>query len=501
MLATLGVLVAAAGVDLIFSPQVAKAAQESAKTPVVREELILQGSPAQLQKAYYSLASRRLITIQSEGGKETLSGVAGAGQYDSLGRFEFSPDGLHTVFMATRNKRLFAVLDGKEVGGHENVENVDNVTLSPDGQHLAFYAWKDKQWVMVVDGKEGPPSHGLRSSSPSIFGFSPDSRRLAYVIDLGRNKFQLVVDGVPAAECRGVIRFLFSPDSQHWAATVRQGFMGRPVLVVDGQDSSFKLDASGALQFNPATKKVAVIGVESGWQGQFRQVGVHEMHLPEKHKYTFETGPGGIQLGVWGPYFSADGKHDVYAIHDSRGEDVFADGEIIFSTRTEAKFLWQKQSAMPWERLHGLVLSGDGRRLAIVASSKDRVGMSLAHMGEDTATGHWTVLAKREIEIPINAKGEVLISNLLLSPSGEHVAFEVHTKGDDFVVVDGEEGRHYESSSNLQRGAGFVEDGAKRGCHFEGEESVTCIVAKEGGLYRVTQTAPSTSPWPVPAKH
>ncbi len=497
MLATLGVLVAAAGVDSIFSqiPEAAKAAQESVKTPVVREELIIKGSPTLIQRAYYSPAGRRLIAIESHEGKEILTGSGWSGDYDHIGAVTFSTDGLHAALSATRNKRSFAVLDGKEIGDYERV---DKVTLSPDGQHLAFYARKNKQWVLVVDGNEGPLSHGLEFLSPSIFGFSPDSRRLAYVIDLGRNKFHLVVDNV-RTECRGVIEFLFSPDSQHWAATVRRGFLGRPVVLFDGQELSFKVDV-GALQFNPATGKVAVIGLEEGWHDKFVVAEVHEIHLPKNYKYTLEISAGGINFGFYGPHFSADGKHDVYAIHDSKGEDVFADGEIVFSSRTKTGRHWP--GVMAWG-LEDIALSGDGRHLAILASSKDRVGISLLQMGEDTTTGRWTVLVNREIEIPVlGGLSDVPISNLLLSPSGQHVAFEVHTKKYDFVVVDGEEGRHYESSFTLQRRVGFVEDVMeKRGCHFEAEDSVTCIVAKADGLYRITQTAPSTGPWPVPAKH
>jgi hypothetical protein len=495
MLATLGALVAAAGADSIFSqtPEAAKAAQESSRSPAVREELILQGAREQFKEVYYSRSSRRLVTIQSHGGKETLSGVAGAGEYDSIGRGEFSPDGLHIAFMAMRNKRLFVLLDGKEIGDHENVENIDELTLSPDGQRVAFYAWKDKQWVLVVDGKEGPTSRGLRDSSPSIFGFSPDSRRLAYVIDLGRNKFHLVVDNV-RTECRGVIEFLFSPDSQHWAATVRRGFLGRPVVLFDGQELSFKVDV-GALQFNPATGKVAVIGLEEGWHDKFVVAEVHAIQLPKNYKYTLEISAGGINFGFYGPYFSADGKHDVYAIHDSKGEDVFADGEIVFSTRITGLTFF-KWKVTRW-RLEGLALSGDGRHLAVVASSKDRVGISLVQMGEDPATGRWVALGRREIELP--ASDLLQVSNLLLSPAGQHLAFHVSAKKYDSLVVDGEEGPHYENVKDLATRRVFL--GLQRDCFFETEDSVTCVAAKANGMYRVTQTAPSTSPWPAPAKH
>jgi hypothetical protein len=159
-------------------------------------------------------------------------------------------------------------------------------------------------------------------------------------------------------------------------------------------------------------------------------------------------------------------------------------------------------------RLAGLALSGDGRHLAIVASSEDRMRISLLQMGEDTATGRWAVLSSREIEIhvpdavpvaQVERISAVQISNLQLSPTGQHLAFEVHAKTYDFLVIDGEQGPHHERVKDLLDKS-FIWF-AVRDCHFETEDSVTCVVAKADGLYRVTQTAPSTSPWPVPAKH
>lgn len=490
MLATLGVLVAAAGVDWIFPriPQAAKAAQGSAKTPVVREELILQGSPAQLKEAYYSLSSRRLITVQYHGGKVTLSGIAGAGEYDFIGSVKISSDGSHVMHLAGRNQRNLMVLDGKDLGDF-NPALIVLETYSPDGQHVAFYTITKAEFRIVVDGKEGPPGHGAFINELKI-AYSPDSRRLAYVVPLPKGRKMLVVDGVEVAACMAVDDFLFSPDSQHWVAALHRGFWGKLTVLYDGKDWAPDIVAVRGLTFNPANGEPAVVAL--GRRGTFNFVGVHEMHLPEKYKYSFESFRGNIQFGFWGPHFTTDGKHDVYAIHDSSGSDVFADGEIVFSTRVTGLRFFKPKVKSWW--LQGLALSGDGRHLAIVASSEDRVGISLVQMGEDAASGRWAPLGRREIEIPVPEKrGGELISNLLLSPSGQHFAFEVHAKKYVFLVVDGEEGPHYER---------FVKDqGDERGCFFETEDSVACLAAKADGLYRVTQTAPSTSPWPVLAGH
>lgn len=492
MLATLGVLVAAAGVDWIFPriPQAAKAAQESAKTPVVREELILQGSPAQLKEAYYSLSSRRLITVQYHGGKVTLSGVAAAGEYDFIGRVKISSDGSHVMHVAGRNQRNLMVLDGKDLGDFNPPLIFSETYYSPDGQHVAFYTMtKPGEFRIVVDGKEGPPGHGAFENELKI-AYSPDSRRLAYVVPLPKGRKMLVVDGVEVADCMAVDDLLFSPDSQHWVAAVQRGFWRKLTVLYDGKDWVTDMVTVRGLTFNPANGELAMVGL--GTRGTFKFVGVHEMHLPEKYKYSFEMFGDNILFGFWGPHFTTDGKHDVYAIHDSSGSDVFADGEIVFSTRvTGLRFF--KRKVMSWG-LQDLALSGDGRHLAIVASSEDRVGISLVQMGEDAASGRWAPHGTREIEIPLPQKrGGELISNLLLSPSGRHFAFEVHAKKYVFLVVDGEEGPHYER---------FVKDqGDERGCFFETEDSVACVAAKADGLYRVTQTAPSTSPWPVLADH
>lgn len=492
MLATLGVLVAAAGVDSIFPqiPPSAKAAQESAKKPAVREELILPGSPAQLGRAYYNPASRRWITVQSQGGKETLSGVAWASEYDNIiGPVNVSPDGRHVLHLAERSGRKIVVLDGKELGEFDATKT-DLETFSPDGQHVALYAVDPGNWRIVVDGKEGPPGHGAFGMQLRI-AYSPDSRRLAYATTLSTLKKKLVVDGAEVADCVAVEQLLFSPDSQHWAAAVRRGLLGKEAVLLDGQDwGGGDLWLVKRLEFNPANGELAMIGL-----GKRFDIIVRGLHRPNvQKKYTLELTPfrGVPGFAVWGPVFTTDGKHDVYALGETSFlTDVFADGEILWSDRMGG-WRWHGEGQ---PSLDGFRLSGDGRHLVALMLDKDRVVVSLFLMGEDPATGHWAAVANREVEIPVpGGGGDLYAGSLILSPSGQHFAFKVlKSKKYEFLVLDGEEGPQYEKLAKHEV--------VMKNCFFETEDSVTCLAAKADGLYRVTQTAPSTSPWPVLADH
>ena len=114
--------------------------------------------------------------------------------YDEIdGRnLAFSPDSSHLVYSARRGRKWFVVFDGKEQNPYDEIIR-DRFRFSPDGSRFAYVAMTGKKYVAVVDGKEGGQYEGN-----SAVTFSPDSKHLAYAVQIHEREYMYVIDGIGA---------------------------------------------------------------------------------------------------------------------------------------------------------------------------------------------------------------------------------------------------------------------------------------------------------------
>jgi hypothetical protein len=178
------------------------------------------------------------------------NGVAGK-RYDEISLAGYLRDG-KIVYIAILDNQYFAVVDGKESGPYDYI---DDIMLSPDGKRYAYEAKKEDKYCAVVDGIEGKYYESLGWSMK----FSPDSKKLAYSARTG-NLWYAVVDGVESQqsfENLHLMFFYFSPDSKRTALDVWSGDFSW--LVIDGVEGE-KYDKVHNVVFSPDSQRIAYIG-------------------------------------------------------------------------------------------------------------------------------------------------------------------------------------------------------------------------------------------------
>ena len=146
----------------------------------------------------FSPDSKSLAYTASRKGKWfiVVNGMKGK-EYETVREVVFSPDSKNVAYVAVLGeKKECIVLNGKE---GKKYEYVSDIVFSPDGKRYVYgaYSFSSKKGWVVVDGREIQARWSWWPRSP--FLFSPDSKRLAYIIEIGQGrqkKKAVVVDGL-----------------------------------------------------------------------------------------------------------------------------------------------------------------------------------------------------------------------------------------------------------------------------------------------------------------
>jgi WD40 repeat protein len=146
------------------------------------------------------------------------------GPWQNLVQLVFSPDSQHwaairngtgggaPVMPGTPQDRAAVVRDGKLEGAFDAIEAP--LVFSPNSARLAFVIDSGSARACVVDGKAGPT---FQNAHPPLF--SPDSKHVAYVAETSQ-AVNVILDDTPGPGVRDVnneYAILFSPDSRHLA--------------------------------------------------------------------------------------------------------------------------------------------------------------------------------------------------------------------------------------------------------------------------------------------
>lgn len=213
------------------------------------------------------------------------------GPYSQISAVQFSAEGKHFGFIATRripgDMENFVMIDGKEC--FKTNRGIRHLTLSDAGSHYAFILDEPNyDHRMYLDGKP------LRSAldQPQF------TRRgqLVYfaVTDWTKLTQQLVVDGREWKDCTAQNLF-FSPDRERIAciALITRGNTNRYAIVLDGQPL-LEGERISNIAFSPDGKRLAF---------EVRD---------QKQRFIYNTGqinPLPMQYSVLALKFSPDGEH------------------------------------------------------------------------------------------------------------------------------------------------------------------------------------------------
>lgn len=376
-----------------------------------------------------------------------------------------SPNGRRIAYVAKAGQKYFVVVDGKEEKQYDGIGKgiFAPVTkafywgtpiFSPDSQRLAYVAREGEKSFVVVDGKEQKPYDDINALSLT---FSADSQRLAYVVGVGEkrsdDKQTVVIDGKEEKPYDWIGGLLFSPDSRrvaYWA-----GVGGRSLVVVDGKEGkpydgaaqgeaptcfppdSWWVVSFHSLLFSPDSRRVAykaVLGLNV-----FAVVDGKEREVPV---------PSNI---YGGPIFSPDSQRVAYVV-DSTQYFVVVDGK-------EEKHYDEIDE-------ESLNFSPDSRRVAYSAKTSVR---------EYPFVKRFFVVGGKEEKLYDSVAG------LQFSPDSRRVAYVAHVGQQQFVVVNGREGKRYddiEITPHFSPDGRWVAYGARIGAkHF------VVMNGKEGKLY------------------
>lgn len=238
--------------------------------------------------------------------------------YEEIGPFTpiFSPDSRRVGYTAKRSGKWIAVIDERE-GREFDWIAPNSLAFGSDSARVGYWAKRAGRQYAVIDGRE--------NEDGAVPIFSPDGKRVAFVVARGRNKYTggknycLVVDGVEGKEYAGidytdslycprgeirenferlrdrrpvVAESTFAPRAAYWppTATLFGLFGNRQALIVSHR--SF---------FSPDSRRVAYVASHCPTYNQFKQLvvldGAEGSLYDEVSKLTFS--PDSRRIAYW----------------------------------------------------------------------------------------------------------------------------------------------------------------------------------------------------------
>ena len=365
----------------------------------------------------------------------------------------FSPDGLHSAFLARKDGQTVAYEDGKQFAAGKLAIG-GGMVFSSQGDHLAV-GMQDpaqKSVTYYMDGDPGPVF--FNGNQPH---FTQDGRHLFYVAEPAPGSETFVLDGKPGASFTNVREVHVSNDGAHFAyvGALRQDLSvvidGRTILEATGVWLS--PDGAHSAYFQPATKSSKIGGqgagslVVDGTPGanydrilgvSFTSDGHVLYYATANQKYVVvEDGKeSAAYSGVrWPAMFSHDGKHWAYVASDQDGSFLVLDGKpmqhfdsVGSQSNAEAPMFLSDGSVMYHAvgktgrvlvrgntvlgQGDGLV-SPDGRRVALLKRTAEGTSQATAQVILDGAPG------------PVFTN----VLGMVFSPDSRHFAYVGGTSG------------------------------------------------------------------------
>ena len=264
----------------------------------------------------------------------------------------FSPDSSRYAYVAIRNNRPFAVIDGTPGPSYDAV---GGIVFSDEGKSYAYVARDGEKVFIILDGEKRGPYDEILEEQPC--GFRPDSLEIAYGAKKS-DKWHMVLGTQEGPGYDNISPFLFSHNGQHFAYVAQIGGTGE-LQIIDG-----KLVVVGT---EKARQCIVIDGKEGptydGLEGMsFSSDGKHFAYVASKAKEGFfvvldgkERGPY-TKIGTQGPVLSPDGSRCAYAAEAGEDKVCVVEG---------------KHKGKAYDDILALTFSPDGRWLAYAARDGD----------------------------------------------------------------------------------------------------------------------------------
>jgi Tol biopolymer transport system component len=374
--------------------------------------------------------------------------------------FTISPDCSRVVYaVKNKNGKIFVIADGEKMG--KEYGSIGAPFFSRDGRRVAFLAVRDGRRMAVVDGVEGKQYDD--ASLPTL-AFSPDGTRFAFAGKTG-GTYRLVVDGIEEKTGYEFIDTpVFSPDGRRVAYKARSGDEqnGRNLVVVDGQVGEL-YNRTGQPVWSSDSRRVAYWG-SSSWTYVVCD-GVKGNKCFQARSLTFLPGSGKLA-------YLADGYKTIRLVVDGAegpeydesqlpGLAVSPDGSRIAYTARRGKTFYMVVDGKeegPYDEMGYPRISPDSKKVAY-AAKKD---------------GKYFIVVNGKPERPYDGMS---YGNMFFAPAGNRLVYFA-LKGKKIVaVVDGKEGAPYDNagrpafSPDGKRVAYVADSGKKEFIAADGRES------------------------------
>ncbi|MBN1918200.1 MAG: PD40 domain-containing protein [Verrucomicrobia bacterium] len=349
------------------------------------------------------------------------------------GTVNVSPDMTWLAYVARVGDRQCVVVDGEEGTHYDEIGiGIGHRILMPHGKGVAYAARLGDKWFVVADGKEG---NRYDEIDLDIMLFSPDGKRIAYRARIG-NEWVVVVDGQEGKRYAGVgsreVSFkrgdmpygvicgpplAFSPDGTRLAYLATLG--GKWFVVVDGQEGKhYDNIVMPEHVFSPDGKKTAYWAQEND---QWFTVVDGEQGRPYDVAgiVCMCDSSGCAVLGAGSLVFSPDGKRLAYVAQQVK-EDGDPESHLVVDGQD-----WSRPDCAV---LPGPIFSPDSARVAYLEWSGGQDGFGVAvTVDKERGTRY------EHASAPV------------FSPDSRRMAYAAADGAKWFVVLDGQEGKHYDS--------------------------------------------------------
>lgn len=160
--------------------------------------------------------------------------------YEKIGGLSTDITSTFVAYTAYREKAWYVAFGEQEWGPY--AEKPQKIGFSPDGKRLVFVVHSANETIPFIDGQPGIKAHDVDK-----FLFSEDGKHLAYLISDDARTWRYVIDDKEQPAYPGVYGLVFSPDNHHYAYIAKND-AGKFGVVCDGKAMTFYDDIANGQQ-------------------------------------------------------------------------------------------------------------------------------------------------------------------------------------------------------------------------------------------------------------
>jgi len=351
------------------------------------------------------------------------------------------------------------ILEDKEYVVHNGLESnlFDHIILtgfSPNSKKIAYIAGAEGKWSIFVNGKEikrydaliPPPLFGRgRFTAISSLLFSPDSKKLAYVVS-DRGKSFIVLNNKENKKYDAILSHVFSPDSKKLAYAAKEE--GKWVVCLDNTEGK-RYDNISPPAFSPDGSKLAYIAQEGGQS--FVVVNGEEGNRYDKIVALPVFSPDNRKLA----FFAVNNKNIFVVVNNKEFlVDKGTPGSKLILFSNSLSFSPDSNELAYRAEYYGLKQEGH----LFVISDKRSVRHRNAYdfsFSPDNSRLAYVAKEGNNFYVVVNGRGGKryadITSHLIFSQDNNKLSYVAHEDGNSFVVTNSQESKKYDEITSSPR--------------------------------------------------